>query len=68
MPGKELFDPPPIQLRFGRQHDPHEAEAVAQTKAETRTMYDAAVAIEDVRLVLVRLARIESEKVLRDGN
>jgi hypothetical protein len=31
-------------------------------------MHDAAVAIEDVRLVLVRLARIEGEKVLRDGN
>src|SRR6266545_3446761 len=29
-------------------------------------MHDAAIAIEDVRLVLVRLAGIEGEKVLRD--
>ena len=31
-------------------------------------MDDAAVTIEDVRLVLEWLARIEGEKVLRDGN
>jgi hypothetical protein len=68
LPGKELFDPPPVQHRFGRQHDAREAEAVAQAKAETRTMHDAAVVIEYVRPVLVRLARIEGEKVLRDGN
>src|SRR5262249_54004928 len=32
------------------------------------TVHDAAVAIEDVRLVLVRLPRIEGEEILRDGN
>src|SRR5262245_20984154 len=31
-------------------------------------MHDAAVAIEDVRFVLVRLAGIEGEEVLGDGN
>ena len=66
--GKELLDAPPVQHRFGRQHDPREAEAVAQAEAETRTMYDAAVAIEDVRPVMVRLAGVEGEEFLRDGN
>ena len=68
MPGKEFFDPPPVQHRFGRQHDPREAEAVPQAKAVAPTVHDAAVAIEDMRLVLVWLARIEGEKLLRDGN
>src|SRR4029077_18228260 len=66
--GKELLNAPPIQHRFGRQHDPREAEAVAQAEAETRSMYDAAVALEDVRLVMVRLAGVEGEEFLRDGN
>ena len=31
-------------------------------------MHDAAIPIEDVRLVMVRLARIEGEEFVRDGN
>jgi hypothetical protein len=66
--GKELIDTPPAQHCFGRQHDPREAQPVAQAEAEPPTVHDAAVAIEDVSLVLVRLARIEGEEILRDGN
>jgi hypothetical protein len=39
-----------------------------EAQAETRTMHDAAVAIEDVRPVMVRLAGIEREEFLGDGN
>jgi hypothetical protein len=65
---KELLDAPPFQHRFRRQQNPREAEAVAQTQAETRAMHDAAIAIEDVRLVVVRLVPIEGEELVRDGN
>jgi hypothetical protein len=57
--GEKLLDAPSVQHRFGRQHDPREAEAVTEAQPETRTMHDAAVAIEDVRPVVVWLARIE---------
>ena len=66
--GKELLDPPAVQERFGCQYDPREAKAVAQAEAETRPMNDAAVAIDDVRPVVVRLGCIEGEEVVRDRN
>ena len=67
-PRKEFDDAPPVQHRFGRQQNPRKAEAVTQAQAETRAMHDAAVAIENVRPVTVRLASIEREEFLRDGN
>src|SRR6185437_4135006 len=66
--GKELVDAPPVQQKFGRQHDPRQGQPVEQAQPETWTAHDVEVAIEDVRLVMVRLAIIEVEEILRDGN
>ena len=65
---KELVDAPPVQHRFRRQHHPREAKTVGKAEPETRTVNDAAVAIEDVRFVLVRLAGVEGEEIFRDGD
>src|SRR6185312_10392175 len=43
-------------------------ETVAETETEARTMHDAAVAIEDVRLVLIGIGLIEGEEVVGDRN
>src|SRR5215831_12078172 len=68
MRGKEFLDPPPVQYRFGRQDEPHEVEAVAQAQAKTWAMDDVAIAIDDVRQVPERVARIEGEEFIFDGN
>jgi hypothetical protein len=40
---KKLIDASPVEHRFGRQHNPREAEPVAKAEAETRTMHDVAI-------------------------
>ena len=66
--GKELFDAPPVQHRFGRQRHPPEGEAVQQAQAKMRAMHDVKVAIDDVRFVVEGVVIIESEELIPDGN
>jgi hypothetical protein len=66
---KKFLDPSPVQPRFRRQREPHEVEAVAQAEAVMRGVrHDAAVAIDDVRPVAKRVARIEGEEFFFDRN
>jgi hypothetical protein len=46
----------------------HEVEAVAEAQAETRAVHDVAVAIDEARPVMERVARIEGEEFILDGD
>ena len=66
---KKLFDTPSVQHGFGRECEPQKVEGVAKTQAEPRLMWhDLAVAIDNVRPILKRVARIEVEKFVLDRN
>jgi hypothetical protein len=64
----EKLDAPSVQHRFGRQREPGEVKAVAQAQAEMRPVDDLAVAIDNVRPVMERIAFVEGEEFVFDGD
>ena len=58
----------PSSIASGVSDEPREVEAVAQAQAEMRAVHDVAVAIDDVRPVMERVALIEGEEFVFDGN
>src|SRR5215831_2923111 len=65
---KELLDAPSVQPRFGRQREPRQLEAVVPAQAEARAVHDVAVAVDEARPVVERVASTEGEEFFFDGN
>src|SRR6202012_3228907 len=63
---EELLDAPPVQMRLGGQRKSPEVQRVAKVQAIMGAVQDAAVAVDDMHLVIEKVPRIEIEEFFFD--